>query len=210
MKKIFLALGALVVFGLLATDRVAAREGVVELSGSDVSCEGISLWKERNYRVTGRCQGLVYPYKTQYEHYVLWAKTDGNAEFVRVGEIDRGYFDGNVNSAFGTLAVTAETDGLPRRPSELQIASGTVSGFEFAKDEGGTAVESQTAPTAESAGEEESMTVQGEAVGADSAGSTVGSVIGKIVRSLLVIIAVAVVLVVGTSLIFRRRGSVSG
>jgi len=205
MKKLSAGVVALIFVLSALTGSAQAREGSLSISGNDVLCEGVSLWKERNYRVTGRCDGLVYPYETRLEHYVLWAKTDERGELVRVSEIDRGYFDGNVSDAFTSLYVTAETDGLPRRPSESQVASGTVSLFAFA---GGDKVAVATpAPLLEeTAGE--GITVQ-DAVSKAGSGSQVGDVIGKIVRSLLVIIAVVVVLVIGTSLVFRRRGSVS-
>jgi len=205
MKKILVGLFALSLMIVFGAANVEAREGAVKLSGGDVACEGVSLWKERNYRVSGRCEGLVYPYETQYEHYVIWAKTDNREEVVRVGEVDRGYFDGNVGSAFSSLYVTAESDGLPRKPSTMQVASGSVSPFSFATS--GGVVEPLATPAP--ATTNESMTVQDKATSTVSSTSTVGSVIGKILRSLLIIIGVVILLVIGTSLIFRRRGSIS-
>lgn len=205
MKKLLFGLSAIVLALTVLAGGAQAREGRIEISGDEVACEGVSLWKERNYRVTGRCDGLVYPYETRLEHYVLWAKTDERGEIVRVSEIENGYFDGNVSDAFASLYVTAESDGLPRRPSATQIASGTVSLFSFVKGEEGPAI-ATPAPLAEEAGT--GTTVQ-SAVGNATSGSQVGEVIGKIVRSLLVIIGVVIVLVIGTSLVFRRRGSVS-
>ena len=183
MKKMFIYLTALVIALAVTAGDVQAKEGTVELSGTSVSCEGVSLWKERNYRVMGRCDGLVYPFDTQLEHYVLWAKTDVRGELVRVGEITRGYFDGNVADSFSSLYVTAEGDGLPRRPSSSQVATGVVSKFAFARD--GAVVEpvSTPAPIADNAGE--SMTVQNGATSQASSGNAVGEVIGKILRSLL-------------------------
>lgn len=201
-------LGGLAVFLMLVSYLAGvaqANEGNVALTGTDVACEGVSLWKSSNFRVTGRCDGLVYPYATQQDSYVLWARTETRGEIVRVSEIDRGYFDGNVPESFTDLYVTAESQGLPRRPSETQIASGTVTLFSF--DKGQDAAVATPAPLAQP--ESESMTVQNGIAGTVAAGTTAGSVIGKILRSLLIIIAVVVVLVIGASLIFRRRGSVS-
>lgn len=182
----------------------SAREGLVTMSNSDVSCEAISLWKEGRYRVTGRCEGLVYPYATQYSYYTLWAKTDVRGEMTRVGQVEKGYFDGSAASAFSNLYITAETESLPRRPSDKAIVSGTITAFAFDNSRDTTVPVASTAPTANNG----TMTVQQGAT--STAGSTVGTVMGRIVRSLLIIIAVVVVIVIGTSLIFRRRGSVSG
>jgi len=204
MKKLVLVL--VVWVGALAwTARVQAQEGTVALSGEGVVCEGISLWKERNYRVTGRCEGLVYPHATQLEHYVLWAKPVGRSELVRVAEVDRGYFDGNVSEGIEALYMTAESDGLPRRPSSTQVASGGVTEFSFATGE--VQPVETPAPLGESETQKEGLTVQNGA-GAASSGA-VGAVVGKIVKSLLVIVGVVVALVIGTSLVFRKKGSVS-
>ncbi len=207
MKQLFAGFVAIVFSLILTTNVVIANEGTVELSGSDVSCEGVSLWKGNSYRVVGRCEGLVYPYATQLEHYVLWAKTTGKGELVRVGEVERGYWDGNVSESYTDLYMTAESNGLPRRPSDNSVVSGMVREFGFSASESVSAPVATPAPIAsENTGE---MTVQKGAEAVSASTGAVGSVIGKIVRSLLVIIAVVVVLVIGTSLVFRRRGSVS-
>lgn len=207
MNKIFSVLVSLVFALIITASAVSANEGSAILSGDNVSCEGISLWKGSNYRVVGRCEGLVYPYATQQDHYVLWAKTAEGGELVRVGEVDRGYWDGNVADSFTSLYLTAESDGLPRRPSTSQVASGSVAEFGFSNSEEVSAPVSTPAPLGQD--ETGSMTVQGVDASADTSTGAVGSVIGKIVKSLLIIVAVVIVLVIGTSLVFRRRGSVS-
>lgn len=201
--KNWLTLLVVGIIALLAPGTVLAHEGLVTMSNKNVSCEAISLWREGRYRVTGRCEGLVYPYATQYNYYSLWAKSEARGEIVRVGQVDKGYFDGSTSSAFTNLYLTAETESLPRRPSDKAVVSGSVAAFSFDKSQDTTVPQATAAPTTKS----ETMTVQqGQAA---SSGSTVGVVIGRIVRSLLIIVAVVVVLVIGTSLVFRRRGSVS-
>ncbi len=207
MNKIMKILITLVVALMVSVGIIQANEGNVVLTGTDVSCEGVSLWKGNSYRVVGRCEGLVYPYATQLEHYVLWAKAIDKSEIVRVGEVERGYWDGSVKDSYTDLYLTAESNGLPRRPSETQVASGVVSGFGFSDSEAVTAPIATPAPLAEE--NDESMTVQNEVDKKIISNSTAGDVIGKIVRSLLVIVAVVIVIVIGTSLVFRRRGSVS-
>lgn len=206
MKQILTALVALVLSIFVFAGSANAKEGHVTMSNSDVSCEAISLWKEGRYRVSGRCEGLVYPYATQYNYYVLWAKTDSRGEYTRVGEVVKGYFDGGIAESFSNLYITAETNNLPRKPSGKNVVSGSIKAFAFDKSED-TTVAVTPAATETSTG---TMTVQDNAsTSTATSNTTVGKVVSKILTSLLVIVAVVVALVIVTSLVFRRRGSVS-
>ncbi len=205
MKKLYTALAVLFVSMFVSTSKVSAHEGDITMSGANVSCTAISLWQSGQYQVTGRCDGLVYPYQTQYDRYMLWAKTAGSGDIVPVGEITRGYFQGFVGNAFTTLFVTAETSSNPHRPSSYQVASGSVTPFTFEKTAAATPAPASTETTNTST----TMTVQQAASSTSTSGSTVGAVVGKIVTSLLVIILVIVGVAIGASLIFRSRGSVS-
>ncbi len=196
MQQLFVVLAFLFVFAGVAS----AHEGNVDLTNSKVSCKGISLYQDGNYRVFGRCDGLTYPYETLYNKYVLWGKTSVRGEVVRIAEVDRGYFSGNIATAFENMFITAEKDGLVRRPSDIQIVAGKVNLFDFDKSQV-TAAAATPAPA-----NGKTTTVQSTPA---SVTSTAGAVVGKIVTSLLVIILVVVALVIGASLIFRSRGSVS-
>ena len=196
--KNLLALG---VFLFAFTSVVSAHEGSVDLTSSDVSCKGISVFQDGNYKVSGRCDGLVYPFETTYNRYVLWGKTTSRGETIRIAEVDRGYFSGYIASAFDSMFITAEKDGLVRKPSDKQVVLGTVTPFSFDKSQVTTPA-ATTAPATTTTG----TTVQ---TATSTTTSTAGAVIGKIVTSLLVIILVIVGLAIGASLIFRKRGSVS-
>lgn len=200
MKKLIVGLTALVVASFVTASSVSAHEGLVDLTSSSVSCKGVSIYQDGNYRVSGRCDGLVYPYQTLYNKYVLWGKQTDNGQMVRIAEVDRGYFSGSIGNAFSTMMITAEQDGLVRRPSNLQIVTGSITPFSFDKSK----VTATASDTTTSATASKTTTVQPA-----TASSTAGAVVGKIVSSLLVIILVIVGLVIGASLIFRSRGSVS-
>ncbi|KKW27768.1 MAG: hypothetical protein UY70_C0008G0047, partial [Candidatus Kaiserbacteria bacterium GW2011_GWB1_52_6] len=172
MKKLIGLFVCLFVFAGVA----AAHEGSLDLTSGSVSCKGVSLWQDGGYRVSGRCDGLVYPYETMYNKYVLWGKTVDRGEIVRIAEIDRGYFSGNITSTFEAMYVTAEKDGLVRKPSDKQIVAGKVTPFSFDKSQ------ATVAPIVK----ETTATVQPKT-------ATVGTVVGKIVSSLFVIILVIVV-----------------
>lgn len=198
MKKL-LALLALVV---LFAKPTSAHEGLLDLTSSSVSCKGISIYQDSNYKVSGRCDGLVYPYETTYNKYVLWGKTNSRGETIRIAEVDRGYFSGYIASAFDSTFITAEKDGLVRKPSDKVVVSGKVALFNFDKSQVTAAASAAPAATTTTG-----TTVQKATTTTTT--STASAVIGKIVTSLLVIILVIVGLVIGASLIFRSRGSVS-
>jgi hypothetical protein len=207
MKKLLIALLSLAVFVAVVSSKAQAFEGELTLSGADVSCKGSSVWHESRYRVIGRCEGLVYPYETQYEYYTLWAHDVSRDAYVRIDDVDRGYFEGDVNSAFDKLLITAETDGGPRRPSDKTVATGSINKFAFDKSE---VVQTDTKNTVTEATTDanKSMTVQTTTNKATTA-SSAGSVAGRIITSLLVILLVVVGIVIAGSLLFRSRGSVS-
>lgn len=199
MKKLVALLSVLVIGLLISVSRASAHEGSLDLTSGSVSCKGVSLWQDGGYKVSGRCDGLVYPYETMYNKYVLWGKATERGEIIRIAEIDRGYFSGNIASPFEAMYVTAEKDGLVRKPSGKQIVAGKVSPFSFDKSQVTTApTTTVTTPT---------TTAKDKVITAQS--TTAGVVVGKIVSSLLVVILVVVVLAIGASLIFRSRGSVS-
>jgi hypothetical protein len=201
MKKLFLGLSAIIMASFVSATAASAHEGIVDLTSSSVSCKGVSIYQDGNYRVSGRCDGLVYPYQTLYNKYVLWGKQTDNSQMVRIAEVDRGYFSGNISNAFSTMMITAEKDSLVRRPSDIQIVTGSVTPFTFDKSKV-AAVATDTTSTATTGNK--ATTIQPA-----TSSSTAGAVVGKIVSSLLVIILVIVGLVIGASLIFRSRGSVS-
>ncbi len=205
MKKLIVGLTALVIGLFVAAGAVSAHEGSIDLSSSSVSCKGISIYQDGSYHVTGRCDGLVYPYQTLYSKYVLWGKATDSGQITRIAEIADGYFSGIISSPFNTMYVTAEKDSLVHSPSALQILAGSVTPFSFDKSQTTTVPAATTGAT--STNSQTATGLNGSTV--TTATSTAGAVVGKIVSSLLVIILVIVGLVIGASLIFRSRGSVS-
>lgn len=202
MKKLL----ALLVLSFVFASGAQAHEGSLDLTGSGVSCKGISLYQDGYYRIFGRCDGLVYPHETTYNKYVLWGKTSARGEMIRIAEVDKGYFSGNIASAFDGLSITAEREGLVRKPSDQEVVAGKVTYFDFDKSKVTTSTTSNVA-TASTTPSSTGMTVQSST--ATTTTSTAGAVVGKILTSLLVIILVIVGLAIGASLIFRSRGSVS-
>jgi hypothetical protein len=203
MKKLLTGSALSVMALMFMATPASAREGSVDLTSGTVSCKGVSIYQDSNYKVTGRCDGLVYPYETTYNKYVLWGKTTDNGQLLRIAEIDRGYFSGNIASPFNEMYITAEQNSLVRKASDKQIVSGRIAPFDFDKSKE-TTVQANT-PSATNAPASNSKASTSTA----TTGSTTGAVIGKIVTSLLVVILIVVGLAIGASLLFRSRGSVS-
>lgn len=195
MKKLF----AIIALSFLFAPTISAHEGLVDLTTSDVSCKGVSIYKDGYYNVSGRCDGLVYPYETTYNKYVLWGKTASSGQMTRIAEIDKGYFSGNIASSYDAMYISAEKNGLVRKMSEKIVAEGKVNPFSFDKSQVTTAPSTTTAVA--------TKTVSNTTTPAST--GTAGAVVGKIVTSLLVVILVIVGLAIGASLLFRSRGSVS-
>jgi hypothetical protein len=200
MKKLL----ALVALSFIFASTASAHEGSIDLTGGNVSCKGVSIYQDGTYRVSGRCDGLVYPYETLYNKYVLWGKTSTRGEVTRIAEVDRGYFSGNISDEFDAMYITAEKDGLVRKMGDKQIVSGSVAAFSFDKSKStAVPVTTTTATTTKATTTSTAATTVAATTG------TAGAVIGKIVSSLLVVILVIVGLAIGASLLFRSRGSVS-
>jgi hypothetical protein len=119
---------------------------------------------------------------------------------LRIAEVDKGYFSGNIASPFEAMYITAEKNGLVRKVSDKQVLSGKVTPFNFDKSQVTTAPTTTTTTPATSTTTTATPT---------TTSSTAGTVVGKIVTSLLVVILVIVGLAIGASLLFRSRGSVS-
>jgi len=109
MKKLL----ALIALSFVLAPAASAHEGAIDLTGNGISCKGISIYQDGTYRVSGRCDGLVYPYETLYSKYVLWGKTTTRGEVTRIAEIDRGYFAGSINGEFDAMYVTASPVATP-------------------------------------------------------------------------------------------------
>ena len=202
MKKLMVVATLFVLASIVLTGSASAHEGLVDLTSGSVSCKGVSIYKDGYYNVSGRCDGLVYPYETTYNKYVLWGKTSVGGQMTRIAEIDKGYFSGNISSAFDGMYISAEKNSLVRKMGEMLVVEGKVNPFSFDKSQVTTAPATTTTTATTKA-----TTTKDAAVTATT--GTAGAVVGKIVTSLLVVILVIVGLAIGASLLFRSRGSVS-
>lgn len=204
MKKLIVGSVLFAIAAFVTPGIVSAHEGSVDLTSGSVSCKGVSIYQDGYYRVNGRCDGLVYPYETTYNKYVLWGKTTDGGQLTRIAEVEKGYFSGNISSAFDAMYITAEQNSLTRKMSDKVIVSGKIAPFSFDKSKVTTV---PIAATTTAATTKTTTTSTGTTVAATT--STAGAVVGKIVTSLLVVILVIVGIAIGASLLFRSRGSVS-
>lgn len=125
--KLTLTLFIPVFISILLPFEIYAKEGRLVLSEGNQRCEGLSIWDRNEYKIIGKCFGLVYPFDEQLDNYVLWVKhDDGVVE--KVGEIDKGLFDDSVTKRFNTFYITAENDSNPRTSGRI-IMSGNIEDF---------------------------------------------------------------------------------
>ncbi len=205
MKKLFSSL--LLLAGLfVVAPAVRANEGRIVLENKGVRCEGISVWRDGQYKVMGKCYGLQYPYRGEYDRYYLWVEDAKKDVDVRVVEINRGFFEGFVYNNFGKVFVTAEKTSSPRKPSKFVIMSGSLQAFKMPEGRQEIKAVSTTTPKATTTVQNKTSETQSST---QTQNSSVAKVFGRIVLSILIIIFIVIVMVIVGSLIFRKRGSVS-
>ncbi len=207
MKKI---LAGLVILGGLFVSAVGvkANEGRIVLKNKGVRCEGVSVWRDGQYKVIGKCYGLQYPYKGEYDRYYLWAEDAKKDVDVRVVEINRGYFEGYVHNNFSKIFVTAEKKSSPRKPSAYVVMSGQLQMFKMPEGRQEIVAQAKLNSTSDKIGSSQNLETKSQTI-KTSGSSTVGKVIGRILLSLLIIILIVVGMVIVGSLVFRKKGSVS-
>ncbi len=131
MNKAFWTIVAVIGFFVsLQAGSVQAHEGRLVLRNNSLACEGLSVWKESHYRITGRCSGLVYPYAERLSNYVLWVKS-GQENPKRIGSVNLGYFDASSTNAFDQVILSAEGESYTNKPSDFVLATGNVQPFDF-------------------------------------------------------------------------------
>jgi len=132
MKKYIVAFFYVCIIGIVMfPGEVRANEGKFSIVESSVDCEGVSVWKNQAYQITGLCSGLVYPYHDQMTGYALWVVPDTGGSPVRVTNIDRGIISGPTEKRFTGMFVTAESSVDPRSPSSYRIVTGNLTLFNF-------------------------------------------------------------------------------
>lgn len=123
---------AVLFFASASASPAHANEGRVSVRNGTVVCEGVSIWESDRYRVTGRCQGLVYPFAERLDRYMLWVVPDTGGSPVRIAEVEKGLFTGQTDQRFRSLRITAEEDNAPRAPSTTTVVEGDIARFDFA------------------------------------------------------------------------------
>lgn len=116
---------------LMIPYKISANEGNFSLKNNYVDCEGISIWLDNAYEISGKCSGLVYPYHEQLSHYILWIQSDSGGKPIRISGIDQGVFNGTSSVRFTGMFVTVETESVPNNPGSTVIVSGNLSLFNF-------------------------------------------------------------------------------
>jgi len=114
MKKLFALIACMFVFAGVAS----AHEGSIDLTSSSVSCKGISLFQDGNYKLVDAVMVWFILIRQLMISMFFGGKTSDRGDIVRVAEVDRGYFSGMIPNAFDSMFITAEKDSLARKPSD--------------------------------------------------------------------------------------------
>lgn len=149
MKKIFLGLSTLLLFGILALPKsIFANEGVILMRGAGVSgsCFGASVFVDGTYRVLATCRDLKTALSPEQNRYVIWI-TDEEGKARRLGEIVNGKLSTSIDIKFTELFITAESDGYGNKPLGSVLLSGVVQPINFVTGEIDTKVTITIAPT---------------------------------------------------------------
>lgn len=127
MKLLGLLMGVAIA-GLVFTRTASASEGVFELGSvnkSSATCYALSVYVSGRYEVVATCRNLTVPFSSEFTRYMMWA-ADEKGKYSRLGEVINGKLSRSLSTKFVSLAVTAESSGQPRKPSEYVVATGNL------------------------------------------------------------------------------------
>jgi len=192
-----------------------AREGQFVMTSDEIKCVGSSIWQGSRYKVLGKCQGLVYPYKEKLDHYSFWIKPDSVAEPLRVGDVKKGIIDGTVSKTFSNIFLTAEETSSPYSPSGVYVISGGIEPFDFSEVTGDSEVDSEGVPAflqvddevieePKLPGEEPEKTTTIAPTSEDGGFMSKLSGDGKSATMPIVVIVVLLVIIIGAVVTFRK------
>lgn len=208
MKRVIISLLALTTIFLLSAKAVSANEGVFNLEAVEGSgsCYALSVYDDSRFEILLSCQNLETPFTAELNRYMLWVENSQD-DVSRLGEIDRGKFEGSIGSEFVRMFVTAEGKRTPRSPSEQVVVSGTVEDIPFVtQGQGGQdkkvrEVESKVDEQADNQVEQKTDNQEEEQ-------STAGGILRTVGRVFLIALVVLLGVVVVMTVVTRRKGGV--
>lgn len=212
MKKLYLGLFTVVLWGLLVLPKIAfANEGTVLMRGAGVSgaCFATSVFVDGTYRVLMTCRDLKTALSPEQNRYVVWLNEE-NGKTRRLGEIVNGKLATATDVKFLELYITAESDGYGNKPSEAILLTGQVQQINFESDKVNSGATITVTPTPTSKNIVKTSPVKtGEAaitpVAEVSAGQGIGGALSTVLKIALFGFG-ALLLIVGVfSFISRKR-----
>ena len=207
MKRSIISLLALTTIFLLSAKAVKANEGVFSLESveSSGSCYALSVYDDARFEILMSCQSLETPFSAELNRYMLWVEDD-QGDISRLGEIDRGKYEGSIGSEFVRMFVTAEGKRTPRSPSEQVVVSGTVEDIPFATRDDNEQ-EEEVREADKEVDEQVDEQVEQEENGQDEQ-NTAGSILRTVGRVFLIALVILIGVVVVMTVITRRKGGV--
>ncbi len=212
MKKLYLGLFTVVLWGLLVLPKIAfANEGTVLMRGAGVSgaCFATSVFVDGTYRVLMTCRDLKTALSPEQNRYVVWLNEE-NGKTRRLGEIVNGKLATATDVKFLELYITAESDGYGNKPSEAILLTGQVQQINFESDKvnSGATITVTPTPTSKNIVKTSPVKTGEEAitpVAEVSAGQGIGGALSTVLKIALFGFG-ALLLIVGVfSFISRKR-----
>lgn len=203
MRKVVISLLVLITIVLFGAREIRASEGVVKLEPTtgEASCYALSVYDDGRFEVLLSCQDLKTPFSSQLNRYMLWVE-DEQGEVARLGEIDRGKFEGSIGKEFTKMFISAESKRTPRKPSDQVVMEGRVESIPFVA-EGQEEVKEEASQVEEEA-EEEISPVEEE----EEQPAAKGGVLRTVGRVFLAALAILVGVVIVVTVVARRKGGV--
>ena len=207
MKRVIISLLALTTIFLLSSKAVKANEGVFSLESVEGSgsCYALSVYDDSRFEILLSCQSLATPFSAELNRYMLWVE-DSQGDISRLGEIDRGKYEGSIGSEFVRMFVTAESKRTPRNPSEQVVVSGTVDDIPFVTQE--QSEQNKEVREAESKTDEQVDNQVEQETDNQEERSTAGGILRTVGRVFLIALVVLLGVVVVMTVITRRKGGV--
>ncbi len=207
MKRAIISLLALTTIFLLSSKAVKANEGVFNLESVEGSgsCYALSVYDDARFEILLSCQSLETPFSAELNRYMLWVE-DSQGDVSRLGEIDRGKYEGSIGSEFVRMFVTAEGKRTPRSASEQVVVSGTIEDIPFATGNDSEQEEEVREADRQVDEQVDEQVVQEE--DSQEEQDTPGSILRTVGRVFLIALVILLGVVIVMTVITRRKGGV--
>lgn len=211
--RVLSGLAAFFLTSALFSGVALANEGVFRLAGkadSDGRCFGVSVYVDNGYKVLMTCRGLKMALDPVINRYVAWAVAGDTT--TRLGEIVAGKLQANIDSKFDKVTVTLEQDAYAQTPTANPILAANIEAIDFGKELNSSLTQTPT-PTPKAATNQNILSplTQNQTTAtvtpaqANTAGTTLTSVVAGVGKAILLGFVLLLVVVGVMGFLARRK-----